>query len=82
MLLLQIFKNMDPASDPVVYAIPFFLIAIATELYINWKEQLHLYETKEAVSSIGMGLGSLVINLVMKGLAYGHLHHYFRCPAW
>ena len=48
MLLLQIFKNMDPASDPVVYAIPFFIIAIATELYINWKEQLHLYETKEA----------------------------------
>jgi len=71
MLLLQIFKNMDPLTDPVVYAIPFFLIAIATELYINWKEQLELYETKEAVSSIGMGLGSLVINILMKGLAFG-----------
>ncbi len=62
---------MDPATDPVVYAIPFFLIAIATELYINWKEQLQLYEKKEALSSIGMGLGSLVINVVMKGLAFG-----------
>lgn len=70
-MLLQIFKNMDPLSDPVIYAIPFFLIAIGTELYINWKEKLDLYEKKEALSSIGMGLGSLVIDILMKGLAFG-----------
>ncbi|HWB63838.1 MAG TPA: sterol desaturase family protein, partial [Chitinophagales bacterium] len=51
--------------------IPFFLLAIATELFINWREQMNLYESKEALSSIGMGLGSLVINVVMKALAYG-----------
>jgi sterol desaturase/sphingolipid hydroxylase (fatty acid hydroxylase superfamily) len=70
-MLLQIFKSMNPADDPVTYAIPFFLITIAIELYINWKEKLNLYEPKEALSSIGMGLGSLVIDIVMKGLAYG-----------
>ncbi len=70
-MLLQIFKNMDPLTDPVIYAIPFFLIAIGTELYINWKEKLDLYEKKEALSSIGMGLGSLVIDILMKGLAFG-----------
>jgi len=70
-MLLQIFKSMDPLYDPVTYAIPFFVLAIAIELYINWKEKLNLYETKEALSSIGMGLGSLVIDLVMKGLAFG-----------
>lgn len=62
---------MDPLTDPVIYAIPFFLIAIGTELYINWKEKLDLYEKKEALSSIGMGLGSLVIDILMKGLAFG-----------
>jgi sterol desaturase/sphingolipid hydroxylase (fatty acid hydroxylase superfamily) len=65
------FKLVPVETDPVVYAIPFFLVCIAAELYINWKEQLNLYESKEAMSSIGMGLGSLVINVVMKGLAYG-----------
>jgi len=70
-MLLQVFINMDPKDDPVIYAIPFFLACIAIELYINWKEKLNLYETKEALSSIGMGLGSLVIDILMKGLALG-----------
>ncbi|MDB5282032.1 MAG: sterol desaturase family protein [Bacteroidota bacterium] len=64
------FKLVPVETDPVVYAIPFFLLLIAIELYFNWKEQLDLYEKKEALSSIGMGLGSLVINVLMKGLAY------------
>ena len=62
---------MDLNSDPVTYAIPFFIITIAIEVYINWKEKLNLYEPKEALASIGMGLGSLVIDLLMKGLAFG-----------
>ena len=70
-MLLQIFRNMDPLTDPVIYAIPFFLIAIGTELYINWKEKLELYEKKEALSSIGMGIGSLIIDILTKGLAFG-----------
>src|ERR1700722_17652667 len=65
------FKSMPPLYDPVVWAIPFFLILISIELYVNWKQQLELYEKKEALSSIGMGLGSLVIDILMKALAYG-----------
>ncbi len=65
------FKLMPVEKDPVVYAIPFFLILISFELYINWKEQRHLYVAKDSMASIGMGLGSLVINVVMKALAYG-----------
>lgn len=70
-MLLNIFRIMDPKDDPVTYAIPFFIIAISIELYINWKEHLNLYNAKEAAASIGMGLGSLVINIVMKALAFG-----------
>ena len=65
------FKSMPVEMDPVVWAIPFFLILISIELYVNWKQQLELYEKKEALSSIGMGLGSLVIDILMKGLALG-----------
>ena len=86
-MLLQIFKNMELTDDPVIYAIPFFLIAIGTELYINWKDKLNLYEKKEALSSIGMGLGSLVIDILMKGLAYGaytlvYKHYHFFNLGW
>lgn len=64
-------KFMPVENDPVTYAIPFFIILISIELYVNWKEQRGLYENKEAMASIGMGLGSLVVNVVMKALAYG-----------
>ena len=68
----MLFKPVPPETDPVLYAIPFFILAIATELYINHREQKNLYtDGKEALASIGMGLGSLVINIIMKGLAYG-----------
>lgn len=64
-------QMMPTESDPVVYAIPFFLTLIAIELYVNYKENMDLYaDKKEAYASIGMGLGSLVINIIMKALAY------------
>ena len=62
---------MPPLQDPVVWAIPFFIILISIELFVNWRQQLELYESKEALSSIGMGLGSLVIDILTKGLAFG-----------
>ena len=65
------FKSMPPLQDPVVWAIPFFIILISIELFVNWRQQLELYESKEALSSIGMGLGSLVIDILTKGLAFG-----------
>lgn len=56
-------------QDPVTYAIPFFIILVLIELYINQKEQLHLYDATEAVSSILLGIGSAVINLGVKAIA-------------
>jgi sterol desaturase/sphingolipid hydroxylase (fatty acid hydroxylase superfamily) len=68
----MIFKSMPPEQDPVLYAIPFFILAISAELYLYWREQRTFYaDPKEAAASIGMGLGSLVVNIIMKGLAYG-----------
>lgn len=70
MLLSLNFQAVPVEKEPVVYAIPFFLLLIAIELYVNWKEQRNLYHSGEALSSIGMGLGSLVVNILMKALAF------------
>ncbi len=70
MMLSLNFQAVPIEMEPVAYAVPFFLLLIFIELYFSWKEQLNLYEPKEAFSSIGMGLGSLVINVLMKALAF------------
>ena len=57
-------------DDPTVYAIPLFLVMIGIELTIDFKKSLKLYHGKDAFASIGMGLGSLVIGLGMKTLAF------------
>lgn len=71
MVTMQWLRMMEPKDDPVIYAIPFFLVLIFIELFVNWREQRHLYRAKEALASIGMGLGSLAINVLMKALAFG-----------
>ena len=70
MLLTLNFQAVPIEQEPVAYAIPFFLLLIGIELYVNWKEQRHLYNTGEALSRIAMGLGSLVVNILMKALAF------------
>jgi sterol desaturase/sphingolipid hydroxylase (fatty acid hydroxylase superfamily) len=55
--------------DPVLYAIPFFIVLMLVELYIIRKEQINEYELKDSAASIGMGLGSVIINLLPKTVA-------------
>ncbi|MBT6513542.1 MAG: sterol desaturase family protein, partial [Crocinitomicaceae bacterium] len=70
------FENLDQVKtvfdfdDPTVYAIPLFILMIGIELFIDVRRSLKLYHRKDAISSIGMGLGSLVIGLGMKTLAF------------
>ena len=63
---------MLPAEqDPVIYAIPLFVILILIEGYITFKTTRESYFDKENFASIGMGLGSVVIDVLMKALAFG-----------
>jgi sterol desaturase/sphingolipid hydroxylase (fatty acid hydroxylase superfamily) len=60
----------NPGIDPTVYAIPLFTILILIELYLNYRNKLHLHDDiKDDVSSVGMGLGSLVLGLGVKAAA-------------
>lgn len=59
-------------SDLVIYwAIPVFIIVITIEVIINSVQHLHLYQAKDSAASIAMGIGSAVVNLAMKALAFG-----------
>ena len=72
-------KELYSHTDPVAYAVPFFLLMIAIELYINYKERKGLYIKKDAIASVSMGLGSLVVQLFAKTsafLVYSLLYQY------
>lgn len=75
--------------EPIYYAVPYFVILIAIELFVNYKENKGWYETKDSLASIAMGIGSLVINLGVKAayiLAYIWIYENFRIfnlePVW
>ncbi len=61
---------LNPFNDPITYAIPAFLLLLVVESFINKKKNLNLYETKDSVASIGMGIGSVVVDTGIKGLVY------------
>jgi len=58
-------------TDPIIaWAVPGFLVLIGLALLIRQGEQLPAYDGKDAFASITMGIGSAVINLFMKALAF------------
>ncbi len=61
---------LDPATNPVTYAIPFFLLSIAIELaalkWLDHDDNLTGYAMQDARTSIFMGLGSLVFLTLLK----------------
>ena len=55
----------------ILYAIPFFILAMLLELYVTTREQLkHVkgYEPKDALASISMGLGNVFLGFASKAL--------------
>jgi sterol desaturase/sphingolipid hydroxylase (fatty acid hydroxylase superfamily) len=70
-MLLSVYRYFPPENDPVAYAIPFFLLLIGIEIHLSYKENKERYVAKDALASIGMGLGSVAINTLMKGIAFG-----------
>ncbi|NNE31840.1 MAG: sterol desaturase family protein [Winogradskyella sp.] len=52
----------------ILYAIPFFILAMILELYITTKQKIKSYETKDAFSSITMGLGNVILGFASKAL--------------
>ncbi|MGX5820572.1 sterol desaturase family protein [Chitinophaga lutea] len=56
--------------DLIHYAIPGFVLLLLAEVIFSAWDKRGLYETKDAASSISMGLGNVAIGLVTKGVIY------------
>ena len=68
--MLQPFNLNTAETDPVItWAIPGFVVLIFIELLVRHLENLPKYSGKEAFASIGMGVGSAIINILMKYIA-------------
>ncbi len=57
-------------KNPVVFAIPFFALLMGIEAYINYKERTDNYILKDSLASIGMGLGSVFLDIITKSMAF------------
>ena len=65
----------------ILFAIPFFILAMLIELYVTTKRNIETYETKDAFSSIVMGLGNVVLGFASKALvllALFYIYENFR----
>jgi sterol desaturase/sphingolipid hydroxylase (fatty acid hydroxylase superfamily) len=68
-------EALDPWHNPVTFAIPFFLLSIAVELAaLKWLDHddtlVGGYLARDSMTSIWMGLGSLVSTFVLKAIGF------------
>ncbi len=65
---------------PVIlyYAIPFFIILLSIEAWFSYKENKHLYETKDTFTSLGLGIGNVVTGFITKALIFGLFTFLYR----
>lgn len=57
--------------DLIHWAIPFFILTLIIEIIVDTREKNNSYETKDAITSITMGLGNVFLGLLSKGLVFG-----------
>lgn len=74
---------MDVPQIPnlIHYAIPFFVITLIIEIIVNAREKAKSYETKDAITSITMGLGNVFLGIFSKIIVFGvlvYLYDNFR----
>ena len=56
--------------DLIIYAIPFFIITLFIEILVDSREKTKAYETKDAITSISMGLGNVILGIISKVLVF------------
>lgn len=62
---------MKTSFDPVTYAIPFFVLAIVLEILLARAGRASArYETRDTLTSLGLGLGSSVAGALMGGIIF------------
>ena len=62
----------------IVYAIPFFLLAMLLEFFVASAKNIKVYSTKDAFSSIAMGLGNVLIGFLSKLFVFAALYYVYE----
>jgi sterol desaturase/sphingolipid hydroxylase (fatty acid hydroxylase superfamily) len=60
---------MPPAI--LFYAIPVFVLLLSLEAWFSYRENRHLYETRDTFSSLSLGIGNVIIGFVTKVAIFG-----------
>lgn len=60
---------MPPAL--LYYAIPGFIVLLSLEAWFSYRENRHLYETKDTWASLGLGIGNVLVGFVTKAMIFG-----------
>src|SRR6202012_2647780 len=58
-------------ANIIAYAIPGFLLLLFAEAIAASVMQRELYEFKDTVSSLSMGIGNVIVNLFAKAMVFG-----------
>ncbi len=68
-----------PEFPPIIlYAIPFFVFAMLLEFFITTKRNIKTYTSKDAFSSIAMGLGNVFLGFINKVIVFGALYFIYE----
>ena len=68
-----------PNFPPVIiYAIPFFVLAMLLEFFVASTKNIKSYTAKDAFSSIAMGLGNVFIGFVSKLFVFAALYYVYE----
>ncbi len=63
--------NFSIMPDLIHLAIPFFLVLLALESFVNTRRQHDWYEWKDTFSSLAMGIGNVAVGFINNGLVIG-----------
>jgi sterol desaturase/sphingolipid hydroxylase (fatty acid hydroxylase superfamily) len=62
----------------IIYAIPFFVLAMLLEFFVTSAKNIKSYTAKDAFSSIAMGLGNVFIGFVSKLFVFAALYYVYE----
>jgi sterol desaturase/sphingolipid hydroxylase (fatty acid hydroxylase superfamily) len=70
------------APDIIVYAAPFMFFFVLIEYFVSRFQSRNIYERKETIGSIFVGIGNVVIGLLLKALLFYLFILVYNCLPW
>lgn len=78
---LDTIKNADPSSI-IMWAVPVMLGLVLLEGILSGYQNRQVYQKKDLLASIGIGLGNLVVNAFMKFVLFAIVLYFYALSPW